>query len=801
MKLFLLLCLSILAFGYSFANTSFEGKKISLIEIEILGPPTVGKSYIKQNLQVEEQGIYDTPSIDKSIQNLMDSGSIKDVKVFVDPRTSTEDKLALVFKVTTKPRIDQITFVGNEEISDNKLSKTITSQVGELFDESKLKADLIALEDLYLEKGFWNSQVQHQVTKSKEDGAKIHLKFELIENDSRKIRKIQFSGNTEIEDDDLLEVMESAPWRFWRFWSKRSKYQPRVLEEDLEKIAQAYREKGFLDVQLKPSDILISQVGSSRIDLEIKLTEGSRSFFGKQKIMGNAVFDQTTVLAETLLKKGDPYSPRLLAKERSRIKKMYGDKGYLDAQIRVSRKPNLQKNEIDLEFLISENNKFTVNSIEVKGNEKTKTIVLIRELALAPGETFDLTRMETSKARLQNTKLFERVDISDEAISSGDPELKNSRRNMVVDVEEGRTGHVSFGVGFSTLEKAMMYAEFRQGNFDIMKWRAPHRLQGDGQKFRLRLKLGSRSNEARLAIEEPWFLNRRVAAGFEVFREKSDYQSSYYDELRAGFEVYFRKRLFELVEGRLFYSFEDVLIEDIEEGSKTNWITGAGGDGGDPAYNAQSNEIQRTISKVGLTLSRDTRDVLLFPTEGSIVSIRKEFAGGIFGGDADYGRFEIQGARFFKTFDAMEQVLSISGRTGTLGKFDGEDANVPFFEKFFLGGPYNLRGWDYRDAGPNDIEGNEPIGGNSFSYASLEYTFKIADPLRFALFYDGGFLRRGDFKFAPGSGDEGWHDNWGLGIRIMVMGMPLRLDLGVPMSDPSSSGGSTQFHFSGGTRF
>ena len=89
----------------------------------------------------------------------------------------------------------------------------------------------------------------------------------------------------------------------------------------------------------------------------------------------------------------------------------------------------------------------------------------------------------------------------------------------------------------------MMFAEFRQGNFDIMKWRSPHRLQGDGQKFRLRLKLGSRSNEARLAIEEPWFLNRRVAAGFEVFREKSDYYSSYYNEMRAGFEVYFRKRL------------------------------------------------------------------------------------------------------------------------------------------------------------------------------------------------------------------------------------------------------------------
>jgi outer membrane protein insertion porin family len=391
--------------------------------------------------------------------------------------------------------------------------------------------------------------------------------------------------------------------------------------------------------------------------------------------------------------------------------------------------------------------------------------------------------METSEARLRNTRFFEKVTLDDEPIASQDPELQNTKRNLVVDVKEGRTGHVSFGVGFSTLEKAMMFAEFRQGNFDIMKWRSPHRLQGDGQKFRLRLKLGSRSNEARLAIEEPWFLNRRVAAGFEVFREKSDYYSSYYDEMRAGFEVYFRKRLFELVEGRAFYSFEDVVIEDVSAGA--------------PSF---IKEEDLTISKVGLTLSRDTRDSILFPKEGSILSFRKEFAGGIFGGDAEYGRLELQGARFIQTFDAMEQVLSISGRTGTLGRFNGEDADVPFFEKFFLGGPYNLRGWDYRDAGVNPVI-DEPEGGNSYSYASLEYTFKVADPLRLALFYDAGYLRAGDFKMTPGNGHEGWHDNWGFGVRIMVMGMPLRLDLGFPITDPSDTGGSPQFHFSGGSRF
>ena len=461
----------------------------------------------------------------------------------------------------------------------------------------------------------------------------------------------------------------------------------------------------------------------------------------------------------------------------------------MDARVRAIRTPNLETNQIDLRFEITENNKFTVNSIKVRGNEKTKTIAIIRELALAPGETFDLLRMETSEARLKNTRFFEKVSLDDEPIASQDPELQNTRRNLVVDVKEGRTGHVSFGVGFSTLEKAMMFAEFRQGNFDIMKWRSPHRLQGDGQKFRLRLKLGSRSNEARLAIEEPWFLNRRVAAGFEVFREKSDYYSSYYDEMRAGFEIYFRKRLFELIEGRVFYSYEDVLIDDIDSNA--------------PMFirqDANNGEIEQLISKVGLTLSRDTRDSILFPKEGSIVALRKEFAGGIFGGDAEYGRLELQGARFLETFDPMEQVLSVSGKIGTLGRFNGEDANVPFFERFFLGGPYNLRGWDYRDVGINPAEG-EPEGGNSYSYASLEYTFKVADPLRLALFYDAGYLRGGDFKLTPGSGYEGWHDNWGFGVRIMVMGMPLRLDLGFPITDPSNTGGSPQFHFSGGSRF
>jgi len=768
-----------------------DGKIISSITIELEGPDTIGKSFILQNLQIETGIPYKSNAIDKSITNLMATGAIDDVKVFLDPKTSTENEVALVFKVYTKARIGTIIFDGNKKLSNRKLEKAIEISIGELLDESEIKADQRALEELYLEKGFWNSQVDSQINLD-EGGRSVSVVFKVIENEKRKISKITFEGNENISDKKLLKEMETAPWRFWRFWSKRSRYRPDVFEEDLAKLRTAFRDEGFLDVSIEQSGVRILPIGSSSLDIALKVEEGQRSFFGKIIIVGNSVITSDNLMEEMKIKTGEPYSPTLLSEERNRLRKQYGEQGYLDARVISIRKPNLQTGQIDLRFEITENNKFSVNSIQVRGNEKTKTTVIVRELALAPGETFDLLRMETSEARLRNTRFFEKVTLDDEPIASQDPELQSSRRNLVVNVEEGRTGHVSFGVGFSTLEKAMMFAEFRQGNFDIMRWRSPHRLQGDGQKFRLRLKLGARSNEVRLALEEPWFMNRRIAAGFELFREKSDYYSSYYDEMRAGFEVYFRKRLFELVEGRLFYRLEDVVISDIGISAPLFITT-------DGKYDSAKNEIDRTISKVGLSLTRDTRNSILFPSEGSIVTLRKEFAGGPFGGDADYGRFELQAAKFFETFDPMEQVLSVVGRTGTLGRFDGKDADVPFFEKFFLGGPYNLRGWDYREAGPQSS--SEPKGGNSYSYLSAEYTFKIADPLRFAFFYDGGFLRTGDFKFFPGDGMQGWHDNWGMGARIMVMGMPLRLDLGFPITDPSKTGGAPQFHFSGGTRF
>ena len=163
--------------------------------------------------------------------------------------------------------------------------------------------------------------------------------------------------------------METAPWRFWRFWSKRSRYRPSIFEEDLIKLRTAFRDQGFLDVSIEQGGVKIIPKGSNSLDVVIRVDEGERSYFGEISIVGNSVITAKDLKrldsrADKELKKGDHYSPTLLSRERNRLRKKYGEQGYLDARVVSIRKPNLQTGQIDLRFEITENNKFTVNTIQ-----------------------------------------------------------------------------------------------------------------------------------------------------------------------------------------------------------------------------------------------------------------------------------------------------------------------------------------------------------------------------------------------------------------------------------------------------
>jgi outer membrane protein insertion porin family len=380
--------------------------------------------------------------------------------------------------------------------------------------------------------------------------------------------------------------------------------------------------------------------------------------------------------------------------------------------------------------------------------------------------------MKISKVRLENTRFFEDVNVT--------PESTNipGRRNLRVAVREARTGNLTFGAGFSSLERAVIFAEVTQSNFDIFNRKSF--FQGDGQKFRLRLQLGSQSSEVVLAFEEPWLFERELALGGQLFRTTSDYQSAFYEEIRTGGQVYLRKRLFGLVEGIATYTYEVVNIDNVDPSAPQIFQSLAG---------------ETAISKIGFTLLRDTRDKIVNTTSGNRMEIITELAGGPLSGDADYYRLEFRGSQFYPVFEFQEQVLALLGRAGVVENF-GDSSDVPFYDKYFLGGPQTLRGFEYREVGPKNNFG-EPLGGKTYAFFSAEYSFDVVKPIRFAIFYDAGFVNADAYEFAPAS----FNDNFGFGLRLFVAGAPLSLDFGIPLTTDRFNKKGSQFNFNFGTRF
>jgi outer membrane protein insertion porin family len=447
----------------------------------------------------------------------------------------------------------------------------------------------------------------------------------------------------------------------------------------------------------------------------------------------------------------------------------YGTSGYLDTRTRLVRKPNIETGNIDIEYQIQESEKFNVESISIEGNTKTKSIVILRELVLGPGDVYDTVREKISKLRLENTRFFDDVQLS--------PQETNipGRRNMRVAVREARTGNLTFGAGFSSLERATVFAELSQGNFDLFNRRSF--FQGDGQKFRLRLQLGSVSSEALVYFEEPWLFERQLAVGFTVYRTSSDYASQYYTQVSTGAEVFLRKRLFELVDGRLSYTYEVVKISDVDP---------------NVAFVAAG---KSSVSRVGLQLVRDTRDKIIGTTTGNRVEFNIDVAGGPFGGDVDYYKLEFRGAQFYPVFDLQAQVVSIIARAGVIDNF-GDSLTVPYYNRYYMGGPYTLRGYEYNDVGPrNDL--GFLLGGKSYGMLSLEYSMDVVSPIRVAAFYDAGFVNADAYDFNPSN----LHDNVGFGIQLFVAGAPLRLDYAIPLTGEPAAKKGGQFNFSFGTRF
>jgi outer membrane protein insertion porin family len=755
------------------AQTPF---KVGAVSLKFIGQASVNEQLVHANMQLRDGVDLDEAQIDQDIRSLYKTGLFEFIEVKRDIRA---DRIVdLVFELTPKFRVLTVRYDGNVKIKSRRLDKEIKTKSNAALDERQVKEDVTKIRDYYQKSGYNQVKVSYTIERNRSTGFGT-VTFKIVEGAKVKISSVNFVGNDHATASKLRKVMETRKWNIFSWLTGTGRLKDDQLQDDLDKLRDYYRELGYLDVEIPAEKIDYRYPKSDKLILTIRVIEGRQYKVGAITITGNTIIPTDKLQAALKQTTGSVFAPSKIDKDVTALDDAYGKDGYIETRTQLVRKPNLTTGAIDIEYRIKESDKFYVESIRIEGNTKSKSVVIIRELLLGPGEVFDSVRMKNSKQILENTRFFDEVNAT--------PETTNipGRKNLKISVKEGRTGNLSFGAGFSTLEKAVVFAEVSQSNFDLFNRRSM--FQGDGQKFRLRVQLGSVSSEARLSFEEPWLFERRLALGFEIFRSSSDYYSAVYSEVRTGAEVYLRKRLFELVEGRLSYGYQIVDIKNVDAGYNRPEIYPQG---------------SSTLTTVGFQLLRDTRDKLVNTTRGNRVELISSVTSSQLGGDVDYYKLEAKGSQFFYLSETQNQVLGVIGRTGAEDSF-GNSSTVPFYDRFYLGGPYTLRGFKFRDVGPKadpvKFPGtdNVPLGGNTYGFTSFEYSADIVEPLRFALFYDAGFVNSGSYDFDPSQ----YSDNFGFGLRLMIMGAPLSLDYGIPITSDKTSGKGGQFNFSFGTRF
>ncbi len=737
-----------------------EGATITAIDVSYVGPQTVSKERVLANMRTKIGTHYSETTVEEDIRGLYDTGKVQNVRIFGEP---SGGGVRVQVILATRALVTEIEIDGAQQLKAASVRKQVKFKIPGPSDAEKLEEGREAINDYYQRRGFTDVKVELQLVNNEERGT-ARAVFTITEGEKGAVRAVDFEGNKTFSDRKLRKQMKTKAKTVLAFVDKSGRLDQAQLQQDLDSIREFYQNHGYIDVAIPE----VRQERSSKgLRLLIVIKEGVQYHVRTLSFSGQEMTNEQKLRAIVKMKEGAVYSPEALTADTKSINDGYGAGGFVDVDIQpagTAAGPGL----IDLHYTITEGERSFVERVNVVGNTRTKDKVIRREVLVLPGDVYNTVRVDVSKQRLENLGYFEKVETFPE--QTGIP----SRRNLLVQVEEKRTGSLQFGAGYSTIDSIIGFVEFSQGNFDLLNWPA---FTGGGQKFRARAQFGSQRQDYEVSLTEPYFLDYRLSLGGELFYHGASFLSSIYDERDYGFSLTTRLPLTTFSYTSLTYRLEEVEIFNVDPTASSLIQIEAG---------------TRLKSELTPSYVYDTRDSVFLTHHGHRFIFTPHVAGGFLGGDVQTYGFDFQASQYFTL--PLDNILLLNGEVGVIEPWGGSH-EVPIFDRLFLGGSNDLRGFNYRDVGPRDPNG-EPLGGRTLARFTIEDTFPIIPKVRFAVFYDTGFVHSDayDFDTAGLAGDVG------VGVRLDLPVGPLRLDYGFPIrgNQGSSSG---KFNFSVGYQF
>ena len=734
---------------------------IRAIDVQYTGPATLSKERILAQMRTKVGQPYSNEVVQEDIKALYKTGYIRNVRIFAQPEG---DGVKVIVAVQTRAIVHEIEITGAERVKPTRLRKEIKVKLNQAVDEQQLEEARQKIIEIYQARGFTNVSVDFRVDPIDEKRGTARVVFTVNEGAKGAVSQIRFEGNAHASQKVLRKQMKTRGKTLIHFMDKSGRLDEVQLEQDLDKIREYYQDHGFIDVEIK--DVRKERTEKGPMIITIVISEGPQYHVRKLTITGYQHTTEPKVRTLLKMKEGSVYSPKQLRDDAKAVADAYGSGGYVDLVITPEGTP-AGTGLIDVHYTIEESVRSFVNRVNIEGNTRTKDKVIRREVLVAPGDVFNTVRVDTTKKRLENLGYFAKVETYPE-----DTDIPG-RKDLTILVQEKRTGSLSFGGGFSTVDKLVGFVELTQGNFDLFNWPS---FTGGGEKFRLRLQYGTERKDFLLTITEPYFLDRRLALTGQAFYNEANYLSADYDQRNYGFSLDLRKPINAYMYGTLGYTLQNVEIFNVASSSPEFILTQSG---------------TFTESKVFSSLVLDTRDNPLLSRRGQRITFSPAIAGGFLGGDTQIYGLDLEGSQYFHL--PKDTILLLNGEIATVSQW-GSGSEVPIFERLFLGGSNNLRGFPFREVGPQ--QNGEPVGGQSMARATLEWTFPIIEKARGALFYDTGFVNTSEWSF----GFNHMASDVGVGLRLDLPIGPLRLDYGYPVMRDGYNGGG-HFNFNVGYQF
>ncbi len=741
---------------FSFKRSS--DTETTVRNIEVLGTQRVDPATVISYMTVKPGDQYSQTELSESLKALYETGLFADVDI-------QQNGSNLMVTVTENPVLNQIAFEGNDDIEDAELAREISSRPRSVYVRQNVRNDVERIQELYRRSGNYSAVVTPQVIKL--DQNRIDLVFEVAEGSKSTIQGIKFIGNEVFEDADLRNVVSSKEDRWYRFLSADDRYDPDRVSFDEELLRRFYLKNGYIDFNMV-SSVAEFNPNDDSFYLTFTIEEGERYKVNNIAVDASALrnVDNAALETKVTMEEGTYYSSEDLEDSTNALTDALGDMQYAFARIRPDIDRNPTNRTVDVTFRAQETQRVFVEEINIKGNVRTLDRVIRREFDVVEGDPFSTTKVADAEQNLRDLDFFNNVVVRPKPGSTPDQSV------IDVEVEEKSTGEISIGAGFSTSDGPLADLRIRERNF-----------LGKGQDLLFATTIAGERTEFDLSFTEPYFFNRDLAAGIDLFHITRDLQDeSSYDQRTTGGALRMSYPLSQKLRQTLKYRIQSNEIDSVDANA-SRFI--------------RDQQGKRITSAVSQSLVYNDLNNSIAPSDGYRWWLDTELAG--LGGDAKF----VSGKTGVSYYHPVTKKVTFNtlGEIGVIQGFGDEDVQIN--ERYFLGSR-SLRGFEYGGLGPRDLNTDDSLGGNYFYRGSTELSFPVGLPeemgIKGHLFSDYGSLWELDDNDPSIADDGSIRLSAGVGVSWVSPLGPIRVDLASPILDEDYDKDEI-FRFDFGTRF